>query len=178
MRLVLMFLLLASSVLAQNAASPAFASEACGPADIEFSVKADKSKHAIGQAEAGKALIYFIEEYHSNAGGFFLPTVRLAMDGKWIGANRGGSYFSFSVEPGNHHLCASWQSPNEDIASQYSLMPFTAEAGKVYFFRIEPRAEAYHDLGDAWSKDLGPVNPDEAKYLISTLPLSISRVKK
>jgi hypothetical protein len=38
--------------------------------------------------------------------------------------------------------------------------------------------KTYRDLGDAWIKDLERVNADEAKYLISILPLSISRVKK
>lgn len=177
MRLVLAFLLLAPSVFAQSSGSSAFVPDACGPAKEEFSVKADKNNHTIGQPETGKALVYFIEEYPL-AAGLIHPTVRLAMDGKWIGANRGGSYFSFSVAPGDHHLCASWQSESADIATQYSLMPLTAEEGKVYFFRIEPRAEAYRGLGEAWSKELEPVNLDEAKYLISTLPLSISRVKK
>jgi len=177
MRLTLLALLLAPMAFAQNAGSKAFVPEACGPIDVEFSVKANKNQHTIGQPETGKALVYFIEEYPLNAG-LIHPTVRLAMDGKWVGANRGGSYFSFSVEPGNHHLCASWQSPSEDIAEQFSVMNFTAEEGKVYFLRIEPRAEAYHDRGEAWSKDLGPVNPDEGKYLINTLPLSISRAKK
>lgn len=170
-------MLLSSPTFAQSAISSPVIPEACGP-NVEFAVKADRTQHSLALPEAGKALVCFIEEYKVGPGAIFTPTVRLALDGKWVGANRGGSYFSFSAAPGDHHLCASWQSRSAEISSQYSLMGFTAEAGKVYFFKIAPRPGAYEDQGDAWSKDLSPVNADEAKYLISTLPLSLSHPKK
>jgi hypothetical protein len=37
-------------------------------------------------------------------------TVRIGLDGTWAEASHGKSYFAFSVTPGEHHLCANWQS--------------------------------------------------------------------
>lgn len=178
MKLPLMFLLLAFPAFAQNGPGSSFVPASCGPNEIHFSVKADRSQHSIGQPEPGKALVYVIEEFQNVSGGFIRPTVRVGLDGRWVGANRGSSYLFFSVAPGEHHLCANWQSSSEEISSQYSLTNFTAESGNVYFFKVEPRVESIHDRGDAWSKDLAPVNPDQAKYLIAISPLSVSYLQK
>ncbi len=150
----------------------------CGPGEIQFTVKTDHTQHSVGKPEPGKALVYVIEEFQISAKTFVTPTVRVGVDGAWVGANRGASYLSFSVDPGEHHLCASWQSSVRYLSNQYSLTNFSAESGKVYFFRVEPRLESYHDTGDAWSKDLAPVNSDQAEYLIATSPLSVPEQKK
>jgi hypothetical protein len=86
--------------------------------------------------------------------------------------------FFFSVDPGEHHLCANWQSSSSQISKQFSLTSFTAESGKVYFFKVAPRVESYHDLGNAWRKDLAPVDADEANYLIGISSLGVSHSHK
>ena len=51
--------------------------------------------------------------------------MKLAVDGAWVGANHGNSYFSVSVEPGEHHVCVTLQSSL--VAQRVELAHFTAE---------------------------------------------------
>jgi hypothetical protein len=53
------------------------------------------------------------------------------------------------------------------------LAHFTAETGKVYYFRT--RLIAAQNLNYL---DLIPVDSDQAKYLIASYPLSVSRARK
>lgn len=175
---LLLLALLASSAFAQSQPVPAPLASSCGPSNVKFKVKLDNTQHSVAQPEPGKALVYVIEVFRPPSGDVIKPTVRVGLDGRWVGANRASSYLFFLVDPGEHHLCASWQSTFGQISNQYSLTSFTAEGGKVYFFRIEPRVESIHSGGEAWSRDLAPVNPDEAQYLIANSSLSRSRPGK
>lgn len=85
----------------------------CGPAGVQFSVKADYGQHTVGRPEPGKALAYVLERFQDLPANAITPTVRVGLNGAWVGANRGLPYLVFSVDPGEHHLCASWQSPSE-----------------------------------------------------------------
>jgi len=174
MRIVLVFLFIASSAVAQTQPTSRQSTNSCGPSEVTFHVKLDKSHHSIPQPDSGKALVVVIEVFEQTRWGYVTPTVRVGLDGKWIGANRGSSYFFFSVDPGEHHLCASWQSPDELISGRYSLTNFVANPGAVYFFRAEPHSEAVSQGGEVWSKDLELVNPDEAKYLVANSRFSVS----
>src|SRR4029077_11715663 len=71
----------------------------CGPDKERFDVTTDKEKHPTGTPQAGKALVYVIGE---GIKAISQETVRVGLDGAWIGANRGASYFFFSVDPGEH----------------------------------------------------------------------------
>jgi hypothetical protein len=178
MRFAIPFLLFATSAFAQNySASPAVPAS-CGSVDVQFDVKNDSSKHALAQPDPGKALVYIFEEFSESQSGFITPTIRLGLNGAWIGATRGSSFLFFSVAPGEHHLCSNWQSSYSDISNQYSLTSFAAESGKVYFFKVGPRLEVFHDSGNAWSKDLASVDVDEANYLIGISSLSVSHAHK
>src|SRR5262249_36756507 len=103
---VLMVLVLPA--LAQDKPAPLPA--ACGPLESKFDVHRDETQHAITPPEPGKARIYFIQDLGvvNCINGCF--TVRTGVDGTWIGATKENSYFSVSVEPGEHHLCVSAQS--------------------------------------------------------------------
>jgi hypothetical protein len=86
MRFAILFLLFASSAFAQNhSASPAVPAS-CGSVDIQFDVKNDSSKHALALPETGKALVYVFEEFKESHGGFITPTIRVGVDGAWVGA--------------------------------------------------------------------------------------------
>jgi hypothetical protein len=100
------------------------------------------------------------------------------LNGAWVGANHGSSYLSFSVDPGEHHLCTNWQSAMKRLSDQHSLTSFTAEAGKTYFFRVQTHVEFERPENQIWSIDLQPVNADEGKYLIASSPLSVSKPKR
>jgi len=174
MRATLAFLFLASSAFAQTQ-SPA---TSCGSGSIKFDTKMDGTSHSVQQPEPGKAIVYVIEVFQRPPGELGTPTIRVGLDGAWVGANRGASYLSFSVDPGEHHLCTNWQSVFKRLSDQHSLTSFTAEAGKTYFFRVQIHVEFAGRDNEIWYIDLQPVNADEGKYLIASSPMSVSQPKK
>lgn len=174
MRTCLLFLFLASTTFAQGQPT----ATSCGPANVKFDTKLNKTAHAVLQPGPRKALVYVIEVFQRPPGELGTPTIRVGLDGAWVGANRGSSYLSFSVDPGEHHLCTNWQSVLERLSSQHSLTSFTAEAGKTYFFRVQTHVESTGNASEVWSIELQPVDPDEAKYLIASSPMSVSQPKQ
>jgi hypothetical protein len=153
----------------------------CGPADVKFDVKTDSDQHTAPNPEPGKALVVFLqddEQFNSKP----RPTTRFGVDGAWVGATHANSYFYVSVDPGEHHLCASWQSrvilarPARPTAAAH----FTAEAGKTYYFRA--RDKVITDFqGPAVSNPeviLEPVDSDEAMVLLRSFALSRSHPNK
>ncbi len=107
MRVALILLLHASVVVAQNRPAIPPAPVACGPAQVKFDVKLDQTQHSLAQPEPGKALVYVFEEFQQQRG-FITPTIRVGLDGGWVGANRGSSYIFLPIDPGEHHLCVNW----------------------------------------------------------------------
>jgi hypothetical protein len=168
MKIVVFGVLFVASVFAQ--VPPAVPPSACGPDNVSFKVKLDQSQHTLSQPDSGKARVYFIQDAGtSHTLGY--PTVKLAMDGAWVGASHGNSYFSVSVEPGEHHVCVTLQSSAVD--QHVELAHFTAEAEKVYFYRTR----LVTSIG-AGLIELDPVDSDQAKYLIASFPLAVSTPKK
>ncbi len=98
-------------------------------------------------------------------------TTKIGLDGTWIGAVKNSSYFGAPVEPGEHHVCANVQSFR---GHPVGLLHFTAEAGKVYYFD----ARVVYGEQSALTLSLGAVDSDQAKYLIASLPMSVSNPKK
>lgn len=125
-------------------------------------MKLDESNHALALPEPGKARVYFIQHVGrvSCLGACF--KTKIGVNGTWVGADQDNSYFSISVEPGEHHMCAA-------TGPLIALTHFTAEAGKVYYFRIRD-----FDTGQG-ILDFDSIDSDQAKYLIASYPLSVSR---
>jgi hypothetical protein len=165
---------LAFSAFALNPAALANPQSACGQTDVHFDIKKDNGEH-VAQAEAGKALVYVIQDEDHPDCLKCDVTTRVGLDGSWIGANNGDFYFFFSVEPGEHHLCANRQAEYNISTKPITLLRFTAEAGKTYYFRVHAIYGA--DRGASYS-DFGPVDADEAQYLISVSAYANSRAKK
>jgi hypothetical protein len=167
MKVAIVALLFAASALAQGpSADPA---AACGPENISFKVKLD-APNMLAQPYPGMALVYFIHD-SGGAGALGYPTTKLGIDGAWVGANHNDSYFSVSVIPGEHHLCATLQSSLVD--QRVELAHFTAVAGKVYYYRTRLVMSRQVEL-----LELDPIDSDQGKYLIATFPLSVSTPKK
>jgi hypothetical protein len=176
MKAALFALLFAASAVAQN--PPAELPPACGPEDVGFKVKLDKAQHTLAQPDAGKALVYFIQDDGPD-GNHQRYTMRIGLDGAWAGAYKHNSYFKVSLVPGEHHICANVQLDGYPDRFQWSLLSlahFSAEPGKVYFFHTQYLAglpgSAYPYLV------LGPVDSDEAAYLIAISPVSVSHPYK
>jgi len=178
MKAVIVFLFLGVTALAQqkelSSQQPGQdrLTSACGPANVNYKVSLDRSQHVPVPLEAGKALVYFLQDDGSGVGGTSLgsQTTRYAVDGAWLGANRGNSWFAVAVAPGEHHVCTALQS---SLVQRLELAHFTAEAGKSYFFRTRRFVSGY-----AYLMDFEPANSDEAGYLISLYPMATAVVKK
>lgn len=136
-RLALSALLAAAALLSLPAFAQAPAPAAgCGNPATQFDVETDRGLHPSPLAP-NKALVFFLED-DSNISGFRNPTVRVGVDGKWVGAAHGTSYFFFYLQPGAHHLCTDWQ--DADVFSRKTstvrTLDFTVEPGKTYYFQV------------------------------------------
>lgn len=167
-KIAALIMLFAASAFGQ--APPVGSVAACGAGNVSFKVKLDDSQHTMAQPEPGKARVYFVQEGGTSST-IGYPTVKIGMDGAWVGANHGNSYFSVSAEPGEHHLCATLQS--SFVAQRVELAHFTAEAEKVYYYRTRLVLSRRVEL-----LELEPIDSDQGKYLTETFPLSISNPKK
>ncbi len=168
MRFIVLIMLFAASASAQ--VPPVGSTAACGHENVSFKVKLDESQHTLAQPDPGEARVYFLHDAGTSIT-LGYPTVKLAMDGAWVGANHGNSYFSVSVEPGEHHVCVTLQSSL--VAQRVELAHFTAEAEKVYYYRTQLVTSRSVEL-----LELEPIDSDQGKYLIATFPLSVSQLKK
>ncbi len=160
----------ASPLFAQDQQPAVSARGGCGPSDAYFDVKTDRQQHLVAPADPGKAIVYVFEDMERG------PTMRVGLDGSWIGANKGKSYFSFSVDPGDHQVCTNWQSGTFKETSKRigAAMTLKAEAGKTYYLRTQvyERSEQDHNV------KLELVEPAEGQFLISASALSTFRPKK
>jgi hypothetical protein len=177
-------LLLAASAFAQDRAAIEAAQSACGSASVTFNVKIDEAHHPTPEPDADKALIYVIEDlgqcadcYDSgplfNIADVSGAVIRIGADGSWIAGSKGYSYFFFSTNPGEHHICVNWQSTLEERRRAYAFTDLMAEAGKTYYLRVR----LFTGHAD-FSFDLESVNKDEGKFLVASSPLSVSHPKK
>jgi hypothetical protein len=170
MKTFLAVMLLSCLAFAQDEAAIAKAKAACGPDDVSFSVKTSEGSHPPATVEPGKALVYVVgqDPACSSCG----KVARIGLDGTWAGAIDFGSYTSFTVEPGEHHLCTNWQSFFAGPKKPVGLTNLTAEAGKIYYLRI--RVLVLNQI----AIDLDPVNTDQGQYLVATSKMSESHPKK
>ena len=125
-------LLCLSLMTAVGAHAKTILPDACGDDSIKFDVTTLKDQPAPGLPVEGKAQIIFVEKIDSSQG----PVYRYGMDGNWVGANKGPSYFVLNVDPGVHHFCVSPQLGYiKKQGTQVAV--FTLEAGKVYYLAAE-----------------------------------------
>jgi hypothetical protein len=147
---------------------------ACGPDAVKFNVRSSEGQLPAPPPVPGKALVYVVEKYERPGNELGTPTLRVGLDGSWVGANRGTSHLFFPVEAGEHHLCSDWQSAPFWIGARVSLTSLTAEPGQTYYFR----ARVMESSPSVWILDLDPINSDEGRLLVGTSPLSDYRQKK
>jgi hypothetical protein len=167
-------LVFATSAFAQDPSLISAAESACGPAKTQFDAQTAKDNtQPPAQPEAGKSLVYVVEVFDKAANQISRPTLRVGLDGKWVGANKADSYLAFSVDPGEHHLCTRWQSRMKRFSDKAAFASLTADPGKIYYFRAR-----IIEGGSNFSLDFASVNEDEGKYLVASSAPSISHPKK
>jgi hypothetical protein len=180
MKLAFVVILIAASVSAQDSAPASLPQSACGPMSVNFQIKMDDTQSPNVTPEPGKALVYVIEDQQFKAAKDV--TVRIGLDGTWVGATRGDSYLSFPVEPGEHHLCANIMPGLLSPGRRVSLFGLTIEAGGVYYFRARTiggpsSAMDRNGLDDIISIDLDLLNRDEGKFLLAFSTRSVSNAR-
>jgi len=165
---------LTTTALAQNTSTFPAAAPGCGTTDIKFDVKTDKSQHPAVQPEPGKAVVYFVEDdtqFQSRP----VPLTRIGLDGTWVGANKGNSYFYLVVDPGEHHLCANWQSfVGFGANHQSAAAHFTAEAGQSYYFTVK---NTWYREVMIMKMEMEPLDSDQGQLLASRFAFSTSHAK-
>lgn len=175
MKTILAILLFASSAFAQGAPTGTAVAPGCGPDGENFNVKSNGRTHPTIQPEAGKAVVYFLQDdksFESRP----RPTVKWGMDGAWVGATQSNAYFYLTVEPGEHHLCSEWQTAVIVTAGhQAAVARFTAEAGETYYFLAR---DIFRNEHREAAVRLEPLDADEGLLLMSKFAFSTSQPKK
>ena len=151
--------------------------DACGDDKIKFDVSAKSGQPAPAPPPAGKAQIVFIENENQMVGTMMYATVRFGLDGTWAGANYNNSYFAVPVDPGVHHLCASWQSSLRMIKKYIDVASFTAEPGKVYYFAANVKVIPTGDNNANYDFSITQLNDDEGQYRVKAWKLATSKPK-
>ena len=167
----LLAVLLALPAVAQNAKPADVLASACGPADTKFKATTE----AAGKAQMpspDKAMVYVIG-VQERVG--FCPlscgvTLKVGLDGGWIGATNGNSFLSMVVDPGEHHLCTAWQSKLKSLRNHLQLAGFAAEPGQTYYFRAHITPGTTESISGF---ELQAVNADEGKLLVASSPKSV-----
>ncbi len=191
MKIKLLVFLLIGFLTASAYAGTKVLPDACGDDTVKFNVKTEKGKPAPTPPEGGKAQIVFISVGVPRVN----LLVRYGLDGSWVGANKGDSYFAVSVAPGEHHFCATTGSFILQL-SYAGTGAVTAEAGKTYYVEFRATYSAgggsqgivaagsekgqpvVESGGGSSSADLILVTDDEGKYRVKAFPLSTSTPKK
>lgn len=133
-KFMIMALVWAVPVLAQNPPVDLRTAAGCGPTKTQFEVVMGEHDQTVPVRSPGKAAVYVIEVQKPEGTGV---TTRVGLDGNWMGANTGAAYMSFEVEPGDHHVCVDWQSSVRARQQAIAAAVVTAEAGERYYFVAE-----------------------------------------
>jgi hypothetical protein len=153
--------------------------DACGDDKVRFEVTTQKDQPPPAGPEAGKAQVVFVEsmDMHGQLCIACAVTARLGVDGQWVGASKGNSYFAIAVAPGEHHLCADWQSNIGKLRSKVSLASFSAEPGKVYYYQVKIVSKRVDDPNPDNTFEMSSMSEDEGKYGVKISALSKATLK-
>jgi hypothetical protein len=144
--------------------------DSCGKPESGFDVKTEKNAVA-ATTQPGQATVVFVQRNPDCIG---CSVVRVGLDGAWVGANKGNSYFSVAVPPGDHHVCAWWNAPLARMESRIGLTDLAASANQTYYFEIE--VARHGDSGAPFMK-LKPLSADMGAFLMSRSSLSVATAK-
>lgn len=169
---VLLFVgVFAAGARAQTAGAPG-----CGAPEQKFDVTTAKDKAEI-KAVPGKALLLVLQNdsiYASRP----RPTNRIGVDGKWVGATHGETYLSVQLEPGEHHLCSSWQSSTVFSSERTSAAAhFTAEPNGVYYYEVKD-SFVPNGVGGAIEVKLNLLDSDEGQLMVNDYKQAQAKLKE
>jgi hypothetical protein len=145
--------------------------DSCGKPDVGLDVKTQKSPATPLVQQSGQSTLVFVQR---NSGCVGCSVVRVGLDGAWAGANKGNSYFSVAVEPGDHHVCVWWDAPLAHTESRIGLTDLKAAPNQTYYFEVV--VAKYGDSGAPFMK-LKPISQDMGVFLASRSSLSTATPK-
>ena len=144
---------------------------ACGVISQNFKVHSGTAPRSAAQVPEGKAMIYLVEDIVQIP--LNTPTLRVGMDGKWVGATRSHTYLSLVVDPGVHHLCVSVQGFTvETLENGITLHRLEVEAGKTYYVRMRETMSRNPSLDF-----VDVVDEDEGQLLVQTAVPAVWKAK-
>ncbi|MBW4040294.1 MAG: hypothetical protein HIU91_15835 [Acidobacteria bacterium] len=173
--LVLLFVAASISASAQTSPSPQLAS-ACGPMNINFKPQSKIPSTApttTPPPDPRKATVVFIQD-DGYGGPHQADTIRVGINGHWVGAYKQNAYFSLSVDPGEQYVCANVQN-RFPFGRPIELLHFYAEAGKIYYFRTRYLAGLRTLYPTYPFLELTPLDSYEAAFLMHSYPLTTMR---
>lgn len=134
---------------------------ACGPRGQAVSVRTNKKEHPPVAEAPGTATLVFVQREPPCLG---CDVVRVGVDGSWVGGNKGTSWFSVPVAPGERHVCAWWKKRGLPMRYAVDLADLKVEMGKVYYLEDDVNEGGLYEISQV---RLRPISADEAKFLIS-----------
>ena len=178
-------LLVSISTLAQNKQDKLAAKQriqqaeaACGDPMAKFKVQQPgtliQPTVSIGE---DAARVYILQDvvipYKPGQNMAWEPTIKVGLNGKWIGATRGRSYIVLPVKAGENHFCGQVQLSRLMWPSRCFLTGNTAllrlhvAAGQTYYVRAKTYRIDLGDYGFVCSINLDTVNSDEGRLLLA-----------
>jgi hypothetical protein len=177
--------LVCASVLFATQVQATTLPDACGSDGTKFSIHTQKNQTTPAGPDAGLARIVFIEQIEKQGPDLCFNCnveTRFGVDGKWVGANKGNSYFIYDLPPGEYHLCVNWQSHIHSLAKNVGVGSINVEAGDVYYFEarvvMKQRDAGFGRTEDVNRLALTQLSEDEGKYAVKISALSRSKPKK
>ncbi len=138
----------------------------CGPVKPAIRIQTSKHNHPPIPLAPGAATLVFVQRIPVCLGcsADRVGVTRIGMDGSWVGGNKGNSYFAVTVAPGEHHVCAYWDTFELSGEDKLWLTDVTAQPGHTYYYKVEVLPD--------WQQRqpmlrLKALQPDEANLLIS-----------
>ena len=150
----------ASSKAARKAAIEA-AMMSCGPPSERVAVHLGSGASRSTSTNPAMATIYFTAV--STGRLWPNPTIRIAMDGSWIGALKQNSYTQLEVTPGPHHFCV--RIPGIFRLEPASLYGLNTRPGDSYYFVVDDRNSNEFQPIDTIS--LNRIDSDEGHLLVT-----------
>jgi hypothetical protein len=135
----------------------------CGTGQPRFTVMTD-SGHLEAAPEENKARIVILQPGESLTS--TRQTFPVGLDGRWAGALRDYSWQLFTVAPGTHHVCVSWESPVRALAAEETQAVVQTKPGLTYFLELSVAGSG----NSVTSFNLFGLGPYEGKYLVTSLP--------
>jgi hypothetical protein len=138
---------------------------ACGSFGAHPSIRLQSYAKSLSPIPTGMARLVFVQQIGICP---HCGVVRVALDGKWIGANKGDSWFAATIPPGEQHICVAWNAPFVKITNRIQLTELNAKPGKTYYLETTAVTGKYQINRLL----LATTTQDEADFLISNLKMS------